>query len=130
MKTFSIQTLLLDNAHEFPLTPEWERLLYEEFYTQWLSDELDMTDPVIYVEELCQVFLAKFNKAAAKLKPVFKAQNIEQIASGAYRVTLQVEGERIRKTFDSLDEARLYRNDMVKLPKVGGFMSRPLKEAA
>jgi hypothetical protein len=119
---FSITKLLLENAHEFPLTPEWERLLYEEFYTQWLSDEIDMTDPVIYVEELYQAFLVKFNKAAAKLAPTFKAQNIEQLASGAYRVTLQVEGERIRKIFDTLDEARLFRNDLLKHPKVGGMM--------
>ena len=127
---FSIAQLLLDNAYEFPITPEWERLLYEEFYNQWLNDELNMTDPVIYVEDQYQAFLTEFNKALIKLTPVFKSQNIEQLPGGTYRVTVQIDGNRVRQTFDTLDEARLFRNEMLNHPKVEGFMSQPHAQAA
>lgn len=127
---FSVTQLLLDNAYEFPITPEWGRLLYEEFYTQWLSDELDMTDPVIYVEAKYQAFLTKFNKAVIKLTPVFNCKNIELLPGGTYRVTVQVEGSRVRQTFDTLDAARLFRNEMLDHSKVEGFMSRPYAAAS
>lgn len=123
MKTFSIQTLLLDNAFEFPITPEWERLLYEEFYVEWMNDDTLLTPLLTYLEEQYNAFIVKDFKQVEILTPVFKSQNIEELPGGKYRVTVQIEGSRVRQTFDTLDAARYFRNELLGVPKVGGLMA-------
>ncbi len=130
MKTFSIQTLLLDNAFEFPITLEWERLLYEEFYVQWMNDDTLLMPILTYVEEQYNAFIAKHAKEAKRLTPVFNSQNIEELPGGKYRVTVQIEGSRVRQIFDTLDAARYFRNELLGVPKVSGLMANPIKESA
>lgn len=136
---FSIQDTLLSNAYEFApnatLTDEWTRLLFEELYLEWLGHNEELSDEPMDIAALISYMDAQYEAFMTKLvsaydPPAFKANNIDQLPSGAYRVRLMVGDERIAKSFDSLDEARLFRNDMLKHPKVGGFMSRPYAKAA
>ena len=123
MRYFSIQDTLLSNAYEFApnatLTPEWERLVYEEFYLEWLGHDEELSDEPMDIAALLSYMNAQYEGFMVKLvaaykPPTFKANNIDQLPSGAYRVRLMVGDERIAQTFDTLDQARLFRNDMLK----------------
>lgn len=112
MDNFRIASQLLNNPVEFPLDDEWLGLLRAEFEaheadTQYLFDE--------------------FYRLLALEQPpesVFQSECIEQRPGGTYRVTIQVEGVRVRQLFNTLDEARLYRNQMLNHPPVGGAMAQ------
>ena len=132
MLNFSVTTLLINNTFEFcpntDVSPEWQRLLYEEFYNEWSSDESIRTHLERYMDKRFDKFMDQLK--AAYVEPVFKSKNIEELPGGKYRVTVQVEGSRVRQVFDTLDAARLFRNQMTNHPTVGGMQANPLKQAA
>jgi len=127
MRYFSVQDCLLFNTYEFcpnaNVSPEWQRLLYEEFYNDWLNDEANLSDPVIFMEAQYEAFMTVLKQRVVEQTPAFNSKNIDKTSNGKYRVRIQVEGTQLIQTFNSLDEARLFRNEMLKQPKIGGAMS-------
>lgn len=128
MRYFSIQETLLANAYEFcpeaNVAPEWQRLLYEEFYVDWINTfapneplieaPLDAADLIKFMDAQYAQFLALLIPAVVEQTPRFKSKHID-IHGAQYRVRLTVGTESVTQCFDDLDTARLFRNEMVKI---------------
>ena len=66
------------------------------------------------------------------------SQHIDQRPNGKYRLRLTLRGKTISQTYDTLDQARLVRNQLLDHPTVGGAQAKafllsltnPLQHAA
>jgi len=118
MQIFSVVKLLIDNAYEFcpdaNVSDEWQRLVYEEFYHQWLNNEVTTLSVTDFIEQRYEAFIAELSTASAKLAPVFSSKHIEKHGN-QYRVRITLGNDRVVQNFDNLDDARLFRNEIVKI---------------
>jgi len=118
MQIFSVVKLLIENTYEFcpdaNVSDEWQRLVYEEFYHQWLNNEVTTLSVTDFIEQRYEAFIAELSTASALLAPVFNSKHID-IHGAQYRVRVMVGTDRVTQCFDTLDDARLFRNEMVKI---------------
>ena len=66
------------------------------------------------------------------------SKHIDELPSGKYRLRLRIKGHLVTQTYETIDEARWVRNQLLNHPLVGGVqaqafllsLSNPVQQAA